>query len=51
MHNVPLEFWSAALLGAASTGEKIIASDKKSSLAAGRRRWCWKRGDSGGIFC
>jgi hypothetical protein len=28
MHNVPLEFWSAALLGAASTGEKMIASDK-----------------------
>jgi hypothetical protein len=28
MHNVPLEFWSAALRDAASTGQKIIASDK-----------------------
>jgi hypothetical protein len=28
MHNVPLESGSAALLAAASTGEKIIASDK-----------------------
>jgi hypothetical protein len=28
MHNVPLEFWPAALRDAASTGEKIFASDK-----------------------
>jgi hypothetical protein len=29
MHDVPLEFWSAALFAAGSTGEKMIASDKK----------------------
>jgi hypothetical protein len=30
MHNIPLESGSAALPAAASTGEKIIASDKNS---------------------
>jgi len=38
MHNVPLEFESAALLGTASTGQKVIASEKN-------RRWQRAVGD------
>jgi hypothetical protein len=51
MHNVPLEIWSAAWLGAAATGEKIIASDKSTRWQRAVGDFICKRGDPGGVIC